>query len=250
MKARRWQAGVWSESDEQLGREAPLQILLNQQSFAVTMRTPGEDEDLVRGLLHTEGVATMIDGLGQITLPDGHTAHVELPDVYICKELLERRTLAINSSCGLCGQRTFTPIEGEPLPLRSSQFATSAVPSLLVALRSSQPQFAATGGVHAAAAVIGERIAFLAEDVGRHNAVDKIVGQALRTGQGIDAVLVSGRVSYEIVTKVYRLGVSLLLAVSAPTTLAIETAARLGITVIGFCRDDRATVYSHPENVR
>ena len=241
-----------------LALEAPLQVCLNGRPVLITMRTPGADEALVRGLLFTEGVVSANAPWSYRETPatDDHpvTATVELPDVYVCPGAFERWSRGSMAACGVCGQRDFRPPGGQTGPLPPGAWLEAQrLPGLAEQLTRAQQQYAATGGSHGAAifTLDGELLA-LGEDVGRHNAVDKAVGTLLITGrlaQGA-VLLVSGRVSYELVAKAYVARLPFLAAVSAPSSLAVECGRRWGVTVIGFCRQGRATVYSHWERVR
>lgn len=239
--------------------EAPLQIVINDRPFTVTMRTPGDDEPLVRGLLHTEGVirsdAPQYDILfsEDDRFPGTLRADLSMSPLFVCENLLERRSLISQASCGLCGKESLDDLapgldpvrEGEPLPI-------SRLSRLVEAMQARQSVFRDTGGCHAASAFSpGGECLGVFEDIGRHNAVDKLVGHLLMTGRVEDAqlVLVSGRISFEIVVKVCRVGIPILVGVSAASSLAVLVGEQGGMTVVGFCRGDRATVYSCPERI-
>lgn len=246
---------------EQLAVEAPLQILINSAPYAAMLRTPGEDVALVSGLLFSEGIAVQAQlPLSMRLAHDPETGLVAAVDVAIDpavpRGLYEkRRALMATSSCGLCGTReardflwTDTPprlCAPAPLPWR-------LVGEMHAALHAGQSVFLQTGGCHGAAlfAMDGTCLA-VAEDVGRHNAVDKVVGHLLqhRTLERAQCLAVSGRVSYEIVFKAFRARIPFIMAVSAPSSMAVDMADRFGMTVIGFCRGSRATVYTHPEQM-
>jgi FdhD protein len=244
--------------EDRLLREVPLQINLNGRPFSVTMRTPGADDALVRGLLFTEGIVSR-DATGwqttQRTNESGlaTVAEVTIPEIYVCERFYDRRSLVSSSSCGLCGLKEWGDPDPDAAPLQARGALTPAlVETALRGMRARQQAFEATGGCHAAGAfdAAGSVLA-VAEDIGRHNAVDKVVGMMLADGRLGEASLltVSGRISFEIVSKAYRAGIPAIAAVSAPSTLAVEMGRRLGIAILGFCRDGRATVYSHPERM-
>jgi len=238
--------------------EAPLQVRVNGAPFTVTMRTPGADRWLVRGLLHTEGI--LLPGGAEPELAEKRhpeTGEVVCISVTVPPETVQRpigeiRTFVSASSCGLCGSkelpetRCLTPVRGLGFP--AVELARRA-PAMMAAMRSRQSAFDAAGGTHASA-IFRPDGACLAvfEDIGRHNAVDKIVGWAIEHDpEAAGRILaVSGRVSWEIVLKAWRAGFAALLAVSAPSDLAVETARRAGIVLAAFCRDDRATLYAQP----
>lgn len=261
VRAHRAGSGAVQATEEYVAIEAPLHIKLNGVSYTTTMRTPGEDEALARGLLFTEGI--VIDrraALNYRLIDDPETGwpgcvEITVGESHVEKSVEGRRTLFASASCGVCGTREPSDIAvyGPPLRLReSARLDLRRIREMRDAIAAGQTLFKATGGVHAAA-VFDARHALmtLKEDIGRHNAVDKAIGTLLDEGNLHDAsaLFVSGRVSYEIVYKAYRAGIPFVLAVSAVSSMAIETGQRLGMTVIGFCRDDRATVYTNPQHV-
>jgi FdhD protein len=245
--------------------EEPLEVRLHGKPFAVIMRTPGADKELAAGFLLSEGVLTSSADLGAVE----HCRHPHHPefhnivDVFLTGEarenverhLSERRNVLANSSCGLCGRVTIESLQCRVPPLQVSGSVSAAnaaaLPSLL---RERQRMFDETGGLHAAGLFSegGECMAF-AEDVGRHNAVDKVVGRLLIDEQlpAREALLVvSGRASFEIVQKAWIAGVGLICAVSAPSSLAVDLASAGGITLLGFARGRGFNIYSHHERVQ
>ena len=256
----KFQANAVEEVEDYLTVEAALQISINSIPYTVTMRTPGDDRYLVGGLLYTEGLlweAEQMKNFHEEENPD--TGLIETVNVWLSfsgrekKQLANNRSLVSSTSCGLCGKTELSAIavEGEVLkpgvPLDINQ-----IPAMYAKMKQQQKTFQYSGGSHAAAALDKEgQLLVIFEDIGRHNAVDKVVGGLLDQGYlgQAEYMLVSGRISYEIVSKTYRAGIPFLLAVSAPSTLAVELAEKLGMTVLGFCRGDRATVYSNRQNV-
>ncbi len=242
--------------EDVLAVEAPLEIRLNGNPLTVTMRTPGADRMLARGLLHTEGILapdTHVEWKDQTATGDSGVTILDaiVPAGEVLRDAKGDRTLVATTSCGLCGRTQFREDEiigGCPLRLEGLQPADPALfGDLMEAMRREQRAFAESGGVHAAALFDGAgKLLAAYEDVGRHNAVDKAVGWLLTEGAGREVVVlaVSGRVSYEIVIKAWRARIANLIAVSAPTTLAVETGDRLGVTIAGFCRGNRATIYT------
>lgn len=248
---------------DRLAIEEALQINVNGEAFTVTMRSPGHDEQLVRGLLFTEGMIP--DQAAPLRFVSGDQQDEQCRntiDVQVAEELLARpidasaRSLAATSSCGFCGKRDLSDLQ-----ILSSVERLSPAGLLEVALLDMMMQqmaqlqstFQASGGCHAAAAfTLPGQLLAVHEDVGRHNAVDKVIGALLEemTLSNAQCLLVSGRVSYEIVSKAFRAGLPFLVAVSAPSSMAVQTAKMWGITLIGFCRDGRATVYTHVDHVR
>jgi FdhD protein len=258
------QSGRARPVEDALVAEGALQILVNGAPYSMTMRTPGDDAVLALGLLFAEGLYASLEQVEAVVetpaaSPEGTdaVALTLLPAALRGKSLANRR-LASNASCGICGKISADDLETPALcaPVRDGdggRLDLSLLPALESRMRGAQALFSRTGGCHAAAVFDLEgRLLVLKEDVGRHNAVDKAVGHLLRQG-GLDraAVLfISGRVSYEIVTKAAKAGLRYLLAVSAPSTLAVKMCRDAGITLLGFCRGGKATVYSGAENVR
>jgi FdhD protein len=248
-------------AEDALCIEAPLEILINGEPFSVTMRSPGDELALVRGLLYTEGVLSAPEAFPYETTechrgPWPRTLDLSVPVEQLSLEGHERRLVSA-SSCGLCGKTSLGSLEEAVPDLTEAEagrptIAPERVLSMQHAMRAEQLAFERSGGTHAAAAfsAAGEMLA-LAEDIGRHNAVDKVIGQLLLENRLEDAwaMTVSGRVSFEIVSKAARAQLSLLIAVSAPSSLSVELAHKSGMTLIGFCRQGRFNVYTHPERI-
>jgi FdhD protein len=244
--------------------EEPLEVRLHGRPFAVIMRTPGADRELAAGFLFAERVLTSADALGTIEYcTDPRAEHPEnvvdvtlagVPPSAIDRMLADRRQVTTNSSCGLCGRQTIDSLRADGPPLGASwAIARTVIGGLTDRLRASQRTFDATGGLHAAGLFSADgHLDDLAEDVGRHNAVDKVVGRMLmREALPLsDSLLfVSGRTSYEIVQKAFLAGIPVVVSVSAPSTLAIDLALECGMTLVGFVRGDSFNVYAHPERV-
>jgi FdhD protein len=254
--------GKVEASDDLLAGEGPLHILVNGESYVTTMRTPDDhDIDLSRGLLFTEGIVTdpaavfRFDGIADPEANVVAKLDVLVSSEYVRVSVEGRRSQTATASCGICGTRDPSDLElsGEPLKI-SGDFKLSAqtITGMLADTLGAQALFHATGGVHGAGAYTRDGdLLVVREDIGRHNAVDKVIGALLRSKRLGEATVltVSGRLSYEIVSKVYRAQIPVLVAVSAPSTMAVETARSFGITLIAFCREDRMTVYSHPERI-
>lgn len=237
--------------------EHPLSISINGEPFTLTMQTPGDEFDLARGILFTEGVfkSRVIQPGVEVVLTsdDGFisTINVKVDAGHLDKSQLNKRNLLSVASCGICGKTELTLPAGESLTSpRSLNF--DIIHSMFNKMTSEQNAFMVSGGCHAAAIFnVEQQMLGIKEDIGRHNAVDKVIGKLLHDQRLNEAtyLLVSGRVSYEIITKCFIAGIPFLLAVSAPSSLAVDFAKELGITLIAFCRDDRATVYSHAERI-
>jgi FdhD protein len=248
----------YSRSDL-LAIEEPLQFCLNGSPLSITMRSPGSDLDLATGFLFTEGI---IDDVGQILSmrtesaedssdDSGDRVTIRLkPEVAIDPGRI-RRNFYTSSSCGVCGKLAMGAIEVRPArPMRQSgpQFSADLIYRLPDLLRQTQYAFNRTGGLHAAALFSPEgTLLALREDVGRHNAVDKLIGFALREGMiplADSLILVSGRAGFELVQKSVMAAIPVLAAVGAPSSLAVETAQRFGMTLVGFLRGQRFNIYS------
>ena len=252
------------ERPDRLVTEEPMEIRVHGPGqapapLAVTMRTPGNDFELAVGFCHSEGVLAGPDELGEVgyCLEGEGAQHYNVVTVRLRRPFdaeAHRREFVANASCGLCGKAALDQIEVHCPPVSPGPVVGSHVLAGLPAtLRDSQAVFDATGGLHAAAIFDPDgTLIVLREDVGRHNALDKVIGHALleRWLPLRDAVLlVSGRVSFEIVQKAAVAGIPILCAVSAPSSLAVEAARRFDQTVVGFLRDRRCNVYCGEERV-
>ena len=248
------QKGKITSVQDHIVVEEALQININGKPFTVTMRTPGSDRYLIRGLLFTEGIYTGSEAL-KMKVSDytreGFPAVVEvwIPAEYIGGAYYQSRSMLSVSSCGICGKRELSDLLQDGTPLKSkASFSQEEIIKMFDRMRSSQVTFQCTGGSHAAAvfSVSGELLA-LEEDIGRHNAVDKVIGRLInedKKEQGVH-MLVSGRVSFEIVSKTFKAGIPFLSAVSSPSSLSIESAEAMGITLTAFCRGENITCYSN-----
>jgi FdhD protein len=238
--------------------EEPLELRVAGRSIAVVMRTPGHDRELAAGFLLTEGVIRRATDLLDI-LPcrdqaggaSGNVVDAVLaPSVVVDFDRLTRHVFS-SSSCGVCGKATLDALlQTAPPVAPGPAFSTASLAALPARLRTAQPAFAATGGLHACALFdAGGELESVHEDVGRHNALDKVLGRALfgdRLPLSSRGLLVSGRIAFELVQKALVAGVPLIAGIGAPTSLAIECAERGGITLAGFLRPDRLNVYTHP----
>lgn len=251
-----------------LAGEEPLELRIGGRSFSVTMRTPGDDFDLVVGFLHGEGVVSswadiaQIDyrsGIGADGLRDYNVVDVRLAEGVAPPDPSLERHVYTSSSCGVCGAASIESVRrtgSYDLSADATTYPLAQLLSLPDQLREAQTVFDRTGGVHAAGLFVpgadGLELACLREDVGRHNAVDKVVGWALRE-RGMPlagAVLqVSGRASFELVQKAVIAGIPVLSAVSAPSSLAADLADEAGLTLIGFNRGESLNIYTHGHRV-
>jgi FdhD protein len=240
--------GGWTERDD-LAVEEPLEIRVNGEAVAVTMRTPGHDEELALGFLLSEGVRPR-----DASLPDDLAANTVEVAVDDFDPAPLRRNFYTTSSCGVCGKGALEAVAVEAPKVESDLRVPAAVVGALPdRLRAAQPAFAATGGLHATGLFRADgELVVVREDVGRHNAFDKVVGRAFLDGLlplADKLVCVSGRLSFELVQKAAVAGAPILVAVGAPSTLAVELARDRGITLCGFVRDGRVNVYTEPWRV-
>jgi FdhD protein len=228
-------------------------------SVAVTMRTPGDDSELAVGFLYTEGLIGSRDDVtaareGAPKRGGGACNVIQVALARPFDGLALKRNFFATSSCGVCGKATLSQLEVRCPPVGPGPvIGRSILVGLPGTLRAAQAVFDRTGGLHAAGLFdVGGRLITLREDVGRHNAVDKLIGRALLDGNvplGDRILLVSGRTSFEILQKAAVAGVPIVAAVSAPSSLAVSTADRLGITLVGFLRGPSFNLYTHPERI-
>lgn len=264
MATRNYEGKKFTESSEErimdsLTIEEALQININNKPFTVSMRTPGDDTFLVRGLLHSEGIIKRTQYSPDIILKKENKKGIitmvdlNLPEDELGEGYSNSRSLLSVSSCGICGRTELSDLSflGKTID-DHNKMNISSIHELFEKMNARQHNFLQSGGAHAAAAftIQGDLICVM-EDIGRHNAVDKVIGKLIISNSLEEAsiITVSGRVSYEIVIKCFKAGVPFLAAVSAPSSLAVDYAKELGISLLAFCRDHRATCYSNPSRV-
>jgi FdhD protein len=237
---------------DELTLEHPLSIRIGGEPFTMTMHTPADELDLVRGLLYTEGVIRKKSGLISMEVVEraqaGFISCVNVPteDVDMHAKQLNKRSLLSVASCGICGKTELSIPEGR-LGGSSEMLDIADVSRMFSIMKEKQSAYLSGGGSHGAAIFsAAHELLVLREDIGRHNAVDKAIGALLNAGhlQQGNYLLVSGRISYEIVVKCFAAGIPNLLAVSAPSSLAVDFCKELGIALYGFCREGRFTCYS------
>jgi FdhD protein len=255
-----WNDGKVHCLTDSLAGEEPLLIQVAGQALTVTMRTPGDDFELAAGFLFTEGIVRSREEIVSLDSADdsaaGHSeVHVELRGGAIPRSRETKRNFLANSSCGLCGKTSLEALyaPGITRPNPDFRFDPQVLCGLPETLRPAQTIFGKTGGLHAAALFdpSGKLLA-VKEDVGRHNAVDKLVGWALLQGRiplANYALLASGRGGFEIIQKSLMAGIPLLASVSAPSSLAVQMAREFGLTLVGFLRGRRFVVYSGEERL-
>ena len=253
------------EEDDRVAVEAPLEFQLHHPdlglepvSFGTTMRTPGDDESLAAGLLYGEGIverASDIDAIESSTRRP-NVVNVRLKSTVTLETQLSPRRFSAGSSCGVCGTTSLDAAIARAAATRidaTGQVDLGVLLRLPQIMRESQARFGDTGGIHASALFDRDgTLRNLTEDVGRHNAFDKLVGENLLAGRlplADHVVLLSGRASFELVQKALRAGVSVLAAIGAPSSLAVNLAAASGLTLVGFLRPTHCNVYSHPERL-
>jgi FdhD protein len=264
----RWSGGRWEEAGDRLAAEEPLQLLIDGSPLSIVMRTPGHDVELALGLLWAERVVTDLAQVREVRISaeaGEREAAVPLRDDLIESNQVDvlladgagrrpERSFLSSSACGVCGATTVESLVLDFAPVAAGpKIDPELLAGLADRLRERQRLFDQTGGLHAAGLFdrTGELVE-LREDVGRHNAVDKVVGRALLDG-GLPLaghlLVVSGRGGYEIVQKAVAAGIPLVAAVGAPSSLAVATARRFGLTLVGFLRGGRFNVYSAPERL-
>jgi len=254
----------WQVRRDAAAAEEPLEVRLHGCPFAVIMRTPGADRELTAGFLLSEGVLRTAGDLSAIEYcssadPEGRDNIVNVTLVGDAaaradRRLGERRNVSVGSSCGMCGRLTIESLKcAGPAIAASWTMSAGAISRLPERLRAAQTVFDETGGLHAAGIFTSAgTLQMSAEDVGRHNAVDKVIGRMLMAEAlplSTSALFVSGRSSFEIVQKAFLAGLPIVASVSAPSTLAIDLARETGITLIGFVRGSSFNVYAHPWRV-
>jgi FdhD protein len=257
-----WDDGKVRRKDDYLAAEEPLEIRIGCDPLSVTMRTPGDDLELAAGFLFTEGlvqhreqIVKLESATGDADSKRGNVVEVQLvPEVAPDFEKMRRHFFAA-SSCGICGKASIDSVRSRLLrpPNPDFRFEAEVLLQLPDALRASQAVFGRTGGLHAAALfdASGELLV-LREDIGRHNAVDKVIGWALLEGRlplGDSVLLVSGRGGFEIVQKAIVAGLPIVASVSAPSSLAVQLARELRLTLIGFLRGRRFVIYCGEQRI-
>jgi FdhD protein len=241
------------EISDELTLEHPLSICIGDEPFTLTMHTPADEADLVRGLLYTEGIVRKKSGVLNWEVTDrsqeGFISKINISSEQVDMKAaqLNKRSLLSVASCGICGKTELHKPSGT-ITSQNSALTSEHVRRMFEEMKKRQSAYLTGGGSHAAALFNRDnQLLELREDIGRHNAVDKVIGALLNSGNLSEAhfLLVSGRVSYEIVVKCFAAGIPHLLAVSAPSSLAVDFCKELGISLYGFCRENRFTCYTN-----
>lgn len=263
LRVRKWSSGQWTDSPDAVVTEEPLQLMLHGEPLSVVMRTPGQDIELCLGLMFAEGILRRLDEvrLVRISAEAGETEG----RIRVEADLLEsnqidvhprgaprrkpERSMLASSACGVCGTVLIEDLRRDLAALPHGPVVDpSMLPGLVEVLRAGQGVFERTGGLHAAGLFSADgKLEHLREDIGRHNAVDKVVGRLLLDGAlpAHDlALFVSGRAGFELVQKAWAAGFVAMVAVSAPSALAVSTARAAGMLLVGFARDERLNVYA------
>jgi FdhD protein len=268
IRIRKWDAGRWSDAPDAVVTEEPLQLMLDGEPLSVVMRTPGSDIELALGLMHAEGIVRTLDDVRELRISaesgeaenglrvDASIVESNQVDVHLARAPRRKpeRSMLASSACGVCGAVLIEDLRRDLAVLPAGPAVdASLLPGLVDRLRSGQGVFDRTGGLHAAG-LFSPRGELLCtrEDVGRHNAVDKVVGRLLLDG-GLPArqtvLVVSGRAGYEIVQKSINAGIAVLAAVGAPSSLAVALSREFNQTLVGFLRGERFNVYSAPDRL-
>ena len=268
LQIRRWTDGKWSESPDMVVTEEPLQLMLDGEALSVVMRTPGHDVELSLGLMFSEGVLRSATDVRVIRISaeageleagvavESSLVESNEVDIHLATKARRKpeRSMLSSSACGVCGTVMIEDLRRDLALLPAGPAVDPGLlPGLVERLRSGQGVFDRTGGLHAAGlfTAAGELV-YLREDVGRHNAVDKVVGRALldeRVPASDSILVVSGRAGYEVVQKSITAGIPVLAAVGAPSSLAVALAREFNQTLVGFLKGDRFNVYSAPERL-
>lgn len=252
----RWVGSQHSLQEDFIAEEVPISLIYNNTPHVVMLATPTDLEDFALGFSITEGLIKSPQELLKTSVyqrSNGIEVHLKIPDERFSCLADKGKNLTGRTGCGLCGATTLAQAMRKPGTVTTDLSLTATeLTAILQDLRQHQQLNRLTGSVHAAAwAVPGRGIEAVREDVGRHNALDKLIGMLLRTGQDLSAgfVVVTSRASYEMVQKTAYVGISLLAAISAPTGLAIRLAEEAQLTLIGFARADQHVIYTHPHRL-
>jgi len=268
LRIRRWDAGSWSDAPDAVVTEEPLELMLDGKALSTVMRTPGHDIELALGLMYAEGIFRSLGDVREVrisaeagelesALPvDASIVDSNRVDVHLSREPRRRpeRSMLASSACGVCGAVLIEDLRHDLDRLGDGpRLEAALLPALPGRLRAAQGVFDRTGALHAAGLFdAGGDLLCAREDVGRHNAVDKVVGRMLLDGRlplTAAVLMVSGRAGYEIVQKSITAGIAVVAAVGAPSSLAVALAREFNQTLIGFVRGQRFNVYSAPERI-
>lgn len=252
----RWKQGTVTSTTDQVAEEVPVALVYHGVPHVVMLATPADLEDYAVGFTLTEGLVAEASEIRSVEVERGEEAievRIGIAQERFSDLLQRRRNLTGRTGCGLCGAETLEQAIRPPVLVgKGPQVTVTDLHEALAQLRGRQPINSRTGSVHAAAWVVpGEGIRLVREDVGRHNALDKVIGALVRAGADFSTgyMIITSRASFEMVQKAATAGVTFVAAVSAPTSLAIRIAERSGLTLVGFARADQHVVYAHPERL-
>jgi FdhD protein len=256
LPVRRWRGGQWFDTPDNVAAEVPVALSYNSIPHVVMMATPLDLEDMAVGFTVSESLVADYSELRDVSLDSASGAYelrISVEGSRLTTMLERRRNLTGRTGCGVCGAETVEDAIRRPPPVAAGG-ATSreSLVAALRRLRELQPLGALAGSLHAAAWVSWDgEVQLVREDVGRHNALDKLIGAKLRRQEDLAQgyAMVTSRASYEMVQKTATLGIRMLVAVSAPTALGVELAQDCGLTLVGFAREEQQVVYSHPERL-
>jgi FdhD protein len=257
LPVRRWRAGSWQEAVDSVAAEIPVALTYNSIPHVVMMATPRDLEDMGVGFTVSEALVADYGELRDVVLDTSsgeYELRLSVTGSRLGEMLARRRNLTGRTGCGVCGAETVADAIRRPLPVAAGgETSRETLVAALRRLRELQPLGQIAGSLHAAAWVSWEgEVQLVREDVGRHNALDKLIGAKLRAGASLadGYVMVTSRASYEMVQKAATLGIRMLVAVSAPTALGVALAQDCGLTLVGFAREEQQVVYSHPHRLR
>jgi FdhD protein len=252
----RWQGNLHEQKQDYIAEEVPISLIYNGVPHVVMLATPTNLEEFALGFSITEGIIKNPQELLSARIynrSNGIEVQLKIPDNRFQGMADKGRNLTGRTGCGLCGASTLKQAIRQPNQVNGDLSLSGAqLHSALTDIKQHQTLNQLTGAVHAAAWVVpGQGIVDIREDVGRHNALDKLIGLLLRTGKDLSTgfVIVTSRASYEMVQKTAWVGITMLAAISAPTGLAIRLADETGLTLIGFARDDQHVIYTHPQRL-
>jgi FdhD protein len=252
----RWSAGRTERVDDEVADERPVAFRYKGVSHVVMLATPADLEDLAIGFTLSEAIVTQpaeIRSVALKVLEDALEVDLDIAPERFSLLLQRHRNLTGRTGCGMCGAETLADaIRPPPALANGLRVSAAGLHAALAALKAGQTLNARTGSIHAAAWVVaGAGVVLVREDVGRHNALDKLIGALVRAGADLSVgyVVITSRASYEIVQKAATVGIAAIVAVSAPTAFAIRAATEFGVTLVGFARPDRHVVYAHGERL-
>jgi FdhD protein len=250
-----WQLGKLKKSQDCLAEETPVALIYNGVSHAVMLATAQDLEDFALGFSLSEGIVQNVSELYSVEVQvqeNGIELHCDIASERFAQLKERRRTLAGKTGCGLCGAENLAQAMRYPVPVKTQKkFEVTSIIRGLQGIQSQQKMQQKTGATHASAYVQADgTVSLVREDVGRHNALDKLVGALAKQGSDkAGYIITTSRASFEMVQKTASAGISMLVAVSAPTGLAVRVAEQCGLSLVGFARENRFVVYSHAENI-